>query len=202
MQSTNQLHREHRGPQSSRRLACSLVGSTRMRASRFERKTHLCYLRFLLSKKFENKIVCSPKTTRSLASLTDLCGPLCPLCNFLLFYPKGLNREWTQMNANKTIFSEKLASIGVHSRLKTKTFENISKKKSHAKPRRREEESQTKIVRSRETAQSLAGLPNLRAPLCSLCNFLLLYPKGLNREWTRIKPSPPKNSRLLASIRG
>jgi len=34
----------------------------------------------------------------------------------------------------------------------------------------------TKIVRSHKNAQSLAGLPNLRGPLCSLCNFLLLYP--------------------------
>ena len=64
-----QLHREHRGPQRSRRsrrLACSLAGSTRKRASRFE-----------------NKIVRSPENTQSLAGLPNLRGPLCPLCSFL-----------------------------------------------------------------------------------------------------------------------
>jgi len=81
-----QLHREHRGPQRSRRLACSLTDSTRMRASRFERKTFLCYLRSLLFKRFENKIVRSPENTQSLAGLCELCGPLCPLCSFLPLY--------------------------------------------------------------------------------------------------------------------
>ena len=32
-----------------------------------------------------------------------------------------------------------------------------------------------KIVRLRENTQILAGLTDLRGPLCPLCNFLLLY---------------------------
>jgi len=117
-----QLHREHRGPQSSRRPACSLTASTQMKGSWFERKTFLCYLRSLLFKRFETKIVRSLKTAQSLAGLPNLCVPLCPLCNFLPLFPKCLNREWTRINANKPISSEKFASIRVHSRFKTKTI--------------------------------------------------------------------------------
>ena len=81
-----QLHREHRGPQSSRRPACSLADSTQTRNSWFN-KTHLYYLRSLLFKRFENKIVRSPENKQSLAGLRELCAPLCPLCNFLPLKP-------------------------------------------------------------------------------------------------------------------
>ena len=95
-----QLHREHRGPQSSRRHACFLAGSTRKKGLWFERKTCLCYLRFLLFKKFEKKIVRSPKNTQSLAGLPNLCDPLCPLCNFLL-YPNHYYPQITQINTDE-----------------------------------------------------------------------------------------------------
>ena len=71
------------------------------------KKTFLCYLRSLLFKRFKTKIVRSPKNKQSLACLPNLRAPLCPLCSFPLLYPKDLNREWTRMNTNKTIFSEK-----------------------------------------------------------------------------------------------
>ena len=77
-----QLHREHRGPQRSRRPACSLADSTRRRASRFK-----------------NKIVRSHKSTQSLAGLPDLRGPLCPLCNFNFLTEGNEENQGEQKNS-------------------------------------------------------------------------------------------------------
>jgi len=53
----------------------------------------LCYLRFLLFKRFEKKIIRLRENVRSLAGLPNLCGPLCPLCSFLPLYPNGQNQQ-------------------------------------------------------------------------------------------------------------